>query len=96
MKIAMPMMLAWYFHQREETLRVGDYLVAGLLLLVPVALIVRQPDLGTAILVIAAGFYRDLLRRPAVEVHRSAWSPPPPPRRRSPGRCCTTTSASAS
>lgn len=57
MKIAMPMMLAWYFHQREETLRVSHYLVAGLLLLVPVALIVRQPDLGTAILVIAAGFF---------------------------------------
>lgn len=57
MKIAMPMMLAWYFHQREESLRVRDYLVAGVLLLIPVALIVRQPDLGTAILVIAAGFY---------------------------------------
>lgn len=57
MKIAMPMMLAWYFHNREETLRVSHYLVAGLLLLVPVALIVRQPDLGTAILVVAAGFF---------------------------------------
>lgn len=57
MKIAMPMMLAWYFHQREETLRVADYMVAALLLLMPVALIVRQPDLGTAILVIAAGFF---------------------------------------
>ncbi|MBK8338036.1 MAG: rod shape-determining protein RodA [Sterolibacteriaceae bacterium] len=57
MKIAMPMMLAWYFHQREETLRVADYMVAALLLLMPVALIVRQPDLGTAILVVAAGFF---------------------------------------
>lgn len=57
MKIAMPMMLAWYFHQREESLRIGDYLVAGLLLLIPVALIIRQPDLGTAILVVAAGFF---------------------------------------
>lgn len=57
MKIAMPMMLAWYFQQREAALRIGDYAVAALLLLVPLGLIARQPDLGTAVLVFAAGFY---------------------------------------
>lgn len=57
MKIAMPMMLAWYFHRREGTLRIRDFLVAGLLLAVPFMLIVRQPDLGTALLVFAAGFF---------------------------------------
>lgn len=57
MKIAMPLMLAWFFQQRESALRVADYLVAGLILLVPVGLIARQPDLGTALLVVAAGFY---------------------------------------
>ncbi len=57
MKIAMPLMLAWYFQQREPLIRFRDYLFAGLLLLAPVALIARQPDLGTAILVMAAGFY---------------------------------------
>jgi rod shape determining protein RodA len=57
MKIAMPLMLAWYFHQREAVLRLHDYAVAALLLAVPVGLIARQPDLGTAILVLAAGFY---------------------------------------
>ncbi len=56
MKIAMPMMLAWYFHRREGMLRLRDFLIAGVLLAVPFILIVRQPDLGTALLVFAAGF----------------------------------------
>ncbi len=55
MKIAMPLMLAWWFQKREGQLRPLDFLVAGLLLMVPVGLIVRQPDLGTAILVLSAG-----------------------------------------
>ncbi|MBS0369392.1 MAG: rod shape-determining protein RodA [Proteobacteria bacterium] len=57
MKIAMPLMLAWYFQSREGMLRVRDFFVAAALLLVPVGLIAKQPDLGTAILVAAAGFY---------------------------------------
>ena len=57
MKIAVPMMLAWYFHRREATLRLRDFAMAAILLVVPFALIVRQPDLGTASLVGAAGFY---------------------------------------
>ena len=57
MKIAMPLMLAWYFQKHETHLRLREYAVASLILLVPVALIARQPDLGTAILVLAAGFY---------------------------------------
>jgi rod shape determining protein RodA len=57
MKIAMPLMLAWYFHRREGAVRLRDFVAAALLLAVPVALIARQPDLGTALLVAAAGFY---------------------------------------
>ncbi len=57
MKIAMPLMLAWYFQKHEAQLRLRDYGIAALLLLIPVGLIARQPDLGTAILVFAAGFY---------------------------------------
>jgi len=57
MKIAMPLMLAWYFQKHEAMLRLRDWLVATLILLLPVALIARQPDLGTAILVLAAGFF---------------------------------------
>jgi rod shape determining protein RodA len=57
LKIAMPLMLAWYFHKNEAALRARHYVIACLLLLVPIALIAKQPDLGTAILVGAAGFY---------------------------------------
>jgi rod shape determining protein RodA len=57
MKIAMPLMLAWWFQRREGALRMLDFLIALLLLVVPVGLIVKQPDLGTAILVLSAGLY---------------------------------------
>jgi rod shape determining protein RodA len=57
MKIAMPLMMAWWFHRREGMLRVTDFMVSGVLLLIPVALILKQPDLGTAILVFASGFF---------------------------------------
>ena len=57
MKIVVPMMLAWYFHRREGSIRLRDFALAGLLLAVPVALVARQPDLGTALLIAAAGFY---------------------------------------
>jgi rod shape determining protein RodA len=57
MKIAMPMMLAWYFQRREGVLKTWDYGVAALLLILPVAMIGRQPDLGTALLVLASGLY---------------------------------------
>ncbi len=53
----MPLMIAWYFHRREVLVRARDYLLAALLLAVPVALIAKQPDLGTALLVFAAGMY---------------------------------------
>jgi len=55
LKIAMPLMLAWWFQKREGQLRPLDFVVAATLLGVPVALIIRQPDLGTALLVLAAG-----------------------------------------
>ena len=55
LKIAMPLMLAWWFQRREGQLRLLDFAVAGLLLAVPVGLIMKQPDLGTSLLVLAAG-----------------------------------------
>jgi rod shape determining protein RodA len=57
LKLALPLMLAWYFHRRETSLRLRDFALAAVLLGVPVGLIVRQPDLGTAALVGAVGFY---------------------------------------
>ncbi|MFN9473721.1 rod shape-determining protein RodA [Acidovorax sp.] len=55
LKIAMPLMLAWWFQKREGTLRPLDFAAAGLLLAIPVGLIMKQPDLGTSLLVLAAG-----------------------------------------
>src|SRR6476620_6856212 len=55
LKIAMPLMLAWWFQKREGRLRAPDFVFAALMLVVPVGLIVKQPDLGTAILVMVAG-----------------------------------------
>lgn len=61
MKIAVPLMLAWWFQKREGATEQGnkllDFIVAALILLVPTALIARQPDLGTAILVFSAGAF---------------------------------------
>jgi rod shape determining protein RodA len=57
MKIAMPLMLAWYFQKREGAQKTFDYIVAIIILAIPVFLIARQPDLGTALLVFAAGLY---------------------------------------
>jgi rod shape determining protein RodA len=55
LKIGLPLMLAWWFQKREGQLRPLDFIVAGLLLAVPVGLIIKQPDLGTALLVLFAG-----------------------------------------
>jgi rod shape determining protein RodA len=57
LKLAMPLMLAWWFQRREGQLRARDFIGALLILAVPVGLIVKQPDLGTAILVLSAGLY---------------------------------------
>ena len=55
LKIAAPLMLAWYFERREGARRWNDFGIAALLLAIPVTLILHQPDLGTALLVLAAG-----------------------------------------
>ncbi len=57
LKIAVPLMMAWYFDKSEITLRLRDYAGATLILLLPVLLIARQPDLGTALLITTSGFY---------------------------------------
>lgn len=57
MRIAMPMMLGWFFAKRESIPTFVDFAVAALLLMIPVILIMKQPDLGTSLLVTASGFY---------------------------------------
>jgi len=57
MKIAVPLALAWYLQRHETTLRLSNFVVATVMLVVPVALIARQPDLGTALLITASGCF---------------------------------------
>lgn len=56
MKIATPMLLATYFQLRQDSIKWWDYAVSFVILFIPVILILRQPDLGTSILVFCAGF----------------------------------------
>ena len=55
MKLAMPMMMAWYLDRRQSANRLREFIIAGILLLLPTLLIAQQPDLGTAIMVAASG-----------------------------------------
>ena len=57
MKLAMPMMVAWYLHPRPLPPRWRDIFAVGILLAVPVLLVVVQPDLGTALLIAASGVF---------------------------------------
>lgn len=57
MKVAVPLMMAWYFEKHEASLTWRNHLIAAVLLAMPVALILRQPDLGTSILITASGFF---------------------------------------
>jgi len=56
MKLALPMMLAWYFARVPLPPNLRQLALAGIITIVPVALIAKQPDLGTAILVLGSGF----------------------------------------
>jgi len=55
MKLGVPMMAAWYLHDRQLPPRLGQLLIIAAMIFVPTVLIARQPDLGTALLIAAAG-----------------------------------------
>lgn len=55
MKLAVPMMCAWFLHDRSLPPRAGHLLVLAVVIVVPTVLIARQPDLGTALLIAASG-----------------------------------------
>ncbi|WP_066569200.1 rod shape-determining protein RodA [Snodgrassella sp. CFCC 13594] len=57
MKIAVPMMVAWFFQRYELNLRWYHYAIALVLIVIPVGLILKQPDLGTATLIMASGLF---------------------------------------
>lgn len=75
MKIAMPLMLAWFFQQRENISNWKDFTFALVLLAVPGTLILKQPDLGTALLVLGAGVFVIFLCRAFVADHGIARCP---------------------
>jgi rod shape determining protein RodA len=61
MKLAVPMICAWYMHERPLPPTFRDLLVMGLLIAIPTVMIARQPDLGTALLIAASGLIVMLL-----------------------------------
>jgi rod shape determining protein RodA len=57
MKLAVPMMIAWYLAEHPVPPRPGRIIAAVIMITVPAVLVARQPDLGTALLIAAAGFF---------------------------------------
>ena len=55
MKLAVPMMAAWYLHDRQMPPKAGQLLLLAVMILIPTLLIARQPDLGTSLLIAASG-----------------------------------------
>ncbi len=62
-KLCLPMVLAWYLDKSVLPPRLGNTLIAGGLIVLPVGLILMQPDLGTAVLVAASGVFALYLAR---------------------------------
>jgi len=55
MKLSVPMMVAWFLHDRPLPPNLAQLFVVVLIVAVPALLIAEQPDLGTALLIVAAG-----------------------------------------
>ncbi len=55
MKLAVPMMAAWYLHDRQIPPKLTHLLIIAVMIVVPTILIAKQPDLGTALLIAASG-----------------------------------------
>jgi len=60
-KLTVPMMLAWYLRDKSLPLQIKDLLICCIIIIVPVLIIAKQPDLGTALLVGAIGSFVLLL-----------------------------------
>lgn len=57
MKLVSPMMIAWYLSEKPFPPKLSALFISLVLVIVPTVLIARQPDLGTSLLVAAAGFF---------------------------------------
>jgi rod shape determining protein RodA len=55
MKLGVPMMAAWYLHDRQMPPKLGQIAIIAVMIIVPTILIAMQPDLGTALLIAASG-----------------------------------------
>lgn len=55
MKIAIPLMIAWFFHRTQLPIRMTHLMIAIPLILLPAFLTAKQPDLATALLLVAGG-----------------------------------------
>ncbi len=68
MKLAVPMICAWYMHERPLPPTFKDLLVMGVFIAIPTAMVVVQPDLGTALLIAASGLIVLLLAGLPVQI----------------------------
>ena len=57
MKIVLPMTVVGTSNGTKVSLKWFHYIIAMLLILIPVALILKQPDLGTAVLIMVSGIF---------------------------------------
>jgi len=57
MKLAVPMMVAWYYSEIRLPPNRWQLLTAAVLIAVPMLMIAKQPDLGTALLIASSGFF---------------------------------------
>ena len=57
MKLAVPMMVAWYLSEASLPPTRLRILVAVIILIIPTLLVAKQPDLGTALLIASSGFF---------------------------------------
>lgn len=57
MKLALPAMVTWWLTRRQLPPTISPLAIAALLIVIPVALIAKQPDLGTSIIIAGSGFF---------------------------------------
>ncbi|MBT5229786.1 MAG: rod shape-determining protein RodA [Methylococcales bacterium] len=57
LKLALPMMVAWYFSEKRLPPTFGNLIIAATIVVVPVLLIAKQPDLGTSLLIASSGIF---------------------------------------
>ena len=57
MKLALPAMVTWWLTRRQLPPTISQLVIAALLIVIPVALIAKQPDLGTSIIIAGSGFF---------------------------------------